>query len=81
MYKKKATRHIWVISFLSSLRSCDKCCSESSITSNYFIIAKMPVTTRSKSTGNWVDVANQEGTNKPPPSQAVQGKVQDESLS
>ncbi|WMV54624.1 hypothetical protein MTR67_048009 [Solanum verrucosum] len=36
---------------------------------------------RSKSTGKRVDVAAQEGTSQPPPSQAVQGEAQDESLS
>ncbi|WMV45714.1 hypothetical protein MTR67_039099 [Solanum verrucosum] len=35
----------------------------------------------SKSTGKRVDVAAQEGTSQPPPSQAVQGEAQDESLS
>uniref|UniRef100_M1D887 Uncharacterized protein n=1 Tax=Solanum tuberosum TaxID=4113 RepID=M1D887_SOLTU len=34
----------------------------------------MPITRRSKSTGKRVDVAAQEGTSQPPPSQAVQGK-------
>uniref|UniRef100_M1D8D8 Uncharacterized protein n=1 Tax=Solanum tuberosum TaxID=4113 RepID=M1D8D8_SOLTU len=41
----------------------------------------MLITRRSKSTGKRVDVAAQEGTNQPPPNQAVQSKAQDESLS
>uniref|UniRef100_M1DJY0 Uncharacterized protein n=1 Tax=Solanum tuberosum TaxID=4113 RepID=M1DJY0_SOLTU len=36
---------------------------------------------RSKSTSKLVDVAAQEGTSRPPPSQVVQSKAQDESLS
>ena len=41
----------------------------------------MPVTKMSKSTGRRVNVAVQVGTSQPPPSQAVQGEAQDESLS
>ena len=41
----------------------------------------MPVTRRSNSTGKRVEVAGQEGTNQPPPNQAVQSEAQDESLS
>uniref|UniRef100_M1AKK3 Gag-pol polyprotein n=1 Tax=Solanum tuberosum TaxID=4113 RepID=M1AKK3_SOLTU len=41
----------------------------------------MPVTRRSKSIGKRVDVAAQERTSQPPPSLAVQGEAQDESLS
>ena len=41
----------------------------------------MKVTRRSKSTGKRVDVAAQDGTSQPPPSQAIQSGAQDESLS
>ena len=41
----------------------------------------MSVTRSSKSTGKRVDVASQEGTIQPPPSQANQSRAQDESLS
>ena len=41
----------------------------------------MPIMRRSKRTSKCVDVASQEGTSQPPPSQVVQSAAQDESLS
>ena len=83
IYNQKGTGHVGVVSSLSFLRSCDRTSvvGKLYLVSQLFIIEKMSVTRSSKSTGKRVDVASQEGTIQPPPSQANQSRAQDESLS